>query len=295
MSPVSAIERAPAAEPRLDAGLVDLVLDRLGLGGRPALDVEGLRALYAAWCRRVPFDNLRKRIHVAAGAPGALPGDTPEDFFRAWLAHGCGGTCWAGNGALYALLVALGFDAARGIATMVVAPGLPPNHATVTVLLADTRYLVDASILHQEPLPLRPGGAVDHPAWGVPARLADERWHVRWRAPWRAEPLDCRVESWGASAAEFSERHAATRAWSPFNFAVCFRVNRGDRVLGVAYGQRFSYALDGRLESESVDEQGRRRFLVEVGGIDPELMAEVPPDEPTPPPPGSATARSHSG
>jgi N-hydroxyarylamine O-acetyltransferase len=37
---------------------------------------------------------------------------------------------------------------------MMVAPNLPPNHGTALVDLPDGRYVVDASILHVEPLPL---------------------------------------------------------------------------------------------------------------------------------------------
>jgi len=42
----------------------------------------------------VPFDNVRKLIHVKSGKAGPLPGGTAEDFFTAWLRHGTGGTCW---------------------------------------------------------------------------------------------------------------------------------------------------------------------------------------------------------
>jgi len=41
------------------------------------------------------MDNVRKLIHLRANDPAPLPGDTPEDFFGAWLVHGAGGTCWA--------------------------------------------------------------------------------------------------------------------------------------------------------------------------------------------------------
>ncbi|MGZ8687562.1 MAG: arylamine N-acetyltransferase, partial [Gaiellaceae bacterium] len=92
------------------------VLDRLGTD-RPAPGLAGLRSVYAAWCRAVPFDNALKLIHVAERRSGPLPGSTADDFFDVWLEHGAGGTCWAGNNALHDLLEALGFDVARAIAT----------------------------------------------------------------------------------------------------------------------------------------------------------------------------------
>ena len=153
----------------LSPTLVERVLDRLGLDTAPEPTPDGLGRLYGAWCQRVPFDNLRKLVHLHRGDRGPLPGSEPDDFFEAWLAHGAGGTCWAGNGALHALLAALGFPALRAIATMMVAPGIPPNHATVIVDLDGRRLVVDASILHGAPLELVPAGgtSVDHGSWGV--------------------------------------------------------------------------------------------------------------------------------
>ena len=63
----------------------------------PAPDLAGLRTVYAAWCGAVSFDNVLKLIHTAEERPGPLPGSTAESFFAAWLEHGTGGTCWAGN------------------------------------------------------------------------------------------------------------------------------------------------------------------------------------------------------
>src|SRR5262245_47747961 len=87
--------------------LVERVLERLGLQDRPDVSLPALADLYERWSRRVPFDNIRKLIHVRANDPRTLPGDTPNEFFEAWLKHGTGATCWAGNGALCELLVAL--------------------------------------------------------------------------------------------------------------------------------------------------------------------------------------------
>ena len=59
----------------LATGLLERVLVRLGLSSRPDPDLEGLQTLYTAWCRKVPFDNVRKLIHVSNRDPGPLPGD----------------------------------------------------------------------------------------------------------------------------------------------------------------------------------------------------------------------------
>lgn len=276
----------------LPEALQERVLERLGLAERPSVDLDGLAALYAAWCDAVPFDNLRKLVHLHEGAEGPLAGDRVVDFFEAWLAWGSGGTCWAGNGALCCLLQALGFRASRGVATMLVAPDIPPNHGTVVVDLGRRPWLVDASILHGEPLLLdtAAGTAVEHPAWGVRCTPREGRWHIRWKALHMADGLDCRVEALSATTAEFSERHEQTRAWSPFNYEVSARRNRGGGVVGLAFGRRVEIDASGAVRSTPVDTAGRRRVLVEEIGIAPELADRVPDDRPTPPPPGTRAA-----
>jgi arylamine N-acetyltransferase len=159
----------------LSMDVLERVLSRLGLADRPAPTLDGLHTLYAAWCRKVPFDNVRKLIHVHHHDPGRLPGDDATDFFEAWLTYGTGGTCWAGNGALHALLVSLGFNAARGMGTMRADPKAPPTHGTVLVTCEGTRYLVDASILHSTPLPLHDVHAHGRRAPGVGRPLPQAR------------------------------------------------------------------------------------------------------------------------
>lgn len=271
--------------------LVERVLGRLGFGAHPAVDRDGLGRLYAAWCRSVPFDNVQKRIALAEGREGLLPGDDPADFFETWLEAGTGGTCWAGNGALCELLLALGFDAQRGIATMLVAPGVPPNHGTVCVGLAEERLLVDASMLFVEPLSLeaeavtRAGGD----GWGAEAREDEGATLVRFH-PLQSESLDCRIESFGAEASEFSRWHEKTRAWSPFNFQLSARLQKEAGPVGVAFGEVAGISPEAGRWQRPFESEERLQFLVETLGIRESTAARLPPDEPMPPPPGAPTA-----
>jgi N-hydroxyarylamine O-acetyltransferase len=287
----------------LPEAMVDRILAKLELTGRPEPTLSGLSAVYRAWCRHVPFDNIRKLIHVRRGDPGVLPGDDVEDFFDNWLRFGAGGTCWAGNGALGALLMTLGFAARRGVATMLVAPNLPPNHGSITVLLDERRYLVDASILHHEPLLLeahppphepapaagRPAPAA-HSAWSAACHWRDGRWYIRWRPLHKLDGLDCRIDRFDAEAATFRQFHEQSRAWSPFNYALYVRTNRDASVLGAAFGQRVEIDESGAAVQRPLQASDRIRFLVEEVGIHEELAAMVPPDWATPPPPGLAGA-----
>jgi N-hydroxyarylamine O-acetyltransferase len=276
---------------QMDEAVVERVLARLGLSRTPTVDLEGLRAIYESWCRHVPFDNLRKRIHVASGDAGPLPGDTCGDFFDAWLRHGTGGTCWAGNGALCDLLVSLGFNARRGIGAMLARPDLPPNHGTVIVELDGSEYLVDASILHGEPLLLdaRRTTSVDHPVWGVRCAQREGLWFIHWRPLQFPDGIECRIDRLSADAEDFRIAHEQTRGWSPFNFEVHARCIRGESLVGVAMGERVEFDAGG-VRQNRLSKAERTRVLIEELQFSEEIVGRLPEDVPMPPPPGSRTA-----
>lgn len=281
----------------LPGDLRERVLERLGFPAPPQPDSEGLNQLYDAWCRQIPFDNVRKLLHLRSGGHGPLPGGTPEDFLQSWIQYGTGGTCWSNAAALHSLLASLGFDARQGLATMLVIPDLPPNHGTVLVTLGSQRFLVDGSMLHGEPLPLEDEATTEvrHPAWGVRCSRRDGRWHVWWRPLHKVDGFECRLEHFNASPEEYRERYEQTRGWSPFNYEVSARRNRGDNAAGVAFGHAVTLNPDGTVHREPVDLAERNRVLIEVVGISEELVSQLPADTPTPPPPGSKTAQAASG
>lgn len=275
----------------LPEGLIERVLSRLYMPAYPERSPRGLEAFYRAWCRHVPFDNVRKLIAVRAQQPGPLPGSAPAEFLEAFLAHGVGGTCWAGNGALCAILQGLGFDARRAVATMVVAPSLPPNHGSVAVRFEGQTYLVDASIMYSKPLLVCEGevSRIDHPAWGVIGHWVDGAFTVRWRPLERREGLDCRIDEWSVDRARFEAQHEATRTWSPFNFALMFNLIRDEGRLGIGAGERIAIDSAGReTRSPIVD---RMRFLIDELGISEALASQIPDDITMSPPPGSRTAQ----
>jgi N-hydroxyarylamine O-acetyltransferase len=270
--------------------LVERVLERLGLRARPEVSLTALSDLYARWSRRVPFDNIRKLIHVRSNDARPLPGDLPNEFFEAWLKHGTGATCWAGNGALCELLAALGYDARRAAATMMVASDIPPNHGSVVVHLDGRRYVVDASMLFVEPLLMHPGARVVHPAWGVEALDVDGHFTIRWNPLMRSDLLDCRYNLYDVTPAQFSAFHEATRAWSPFNFGLNLNVVRDGGCIGATADHRVAIDATGTTTRTPFTPETRARFLIEEVGISEETVAALPPDIQMPPPPGSRTA-----
>ncbi len=280
--------------------LLERILAKLGFANAPEPSLSGLRSLYEAWCRSVPFDNVRKLIHVRSQDSGPLPGDDSEDFFDAWLKHGTGGTCWVTNGGLFRLLDSLGFNAVRGEATMLIAPNIPPNHGTVIVSLDDERYIVDGSILQVEPLRLDETSVtgVSNGAWGVQCEKRDGHWVIRWRPAHMPDGMDCRIERLEVTRETFHQRHEATRPWSPFNYELYARSVRGDSMVSACFQQRVEFDHNGQMSKSPLDERGRARFLIEELGMSEEIVHALPPDMPTPPPPWSETAKraaSHPG
>lgn len=277
----------------LSTTLVNRVLSKLEIDP-PTPDLAGLGSIYYAWCRKVPFDNSLKMIDVRNTTHGPLAGSKPDTFFENWLRFGSGGTCWSGNGGFYALLSALGFDASRGVATMLVAPDLPPNHGTVVVKIHNARYLVDASILHSEPLLLDEANPPDTrahgQAWGVRLRREGKHFKLNWLPLHMAEGLDCRIDYTPATLEDFEQRYESTRAWSPFNYELYLRLIKGDNVVGIAQGQRIEINAQGEFHVTQLNAADRLSVLVEELGIHKDLAERIPADSPTPPPPGSNTA-----
>ncbi|MEO8616900.1 MAG: arylamine N-acetyltransferase [Luteolibacter sp.] len=283
----------PASDAHLlERELVKRVLERLGIPLEAEPTTEGLRRVYAAWCEQVPFDNVRKMIHVHSRSTLKLPGSMAADYFKDWLHHGTGGTCWAGAGALHALLSAMGFHTERALGTMLVAPDLAPNHGSVLVRIGHENFLLDTSILHHEPLLMLKSWetCIDHPAWGIRCYDRGGRWHIQWRPLHKPDGFECRFESFGISDDEYQARYDQTRGWSPFNYQVCARRNCGDEVIGLAFGNFIKFRADGSVITTPLDDAGRRRVLIEDFGMSQEIIDLLPPDSPTPPPPGSRTA-----
>lgn len=200
----------------------------------------------------MPFDNVRKLISLRSRESGPLPGDAPQDFFEGWLRDGTGGTCWAGAGALHALLLSLDFRPTRVIATMLSRPDAASNHGTVIVAVDGRHYLADSAILHDAPLLL----------------ASDPRHSItRWRPLHQLAGIDCRIDELGVAADRFRAAHEATRAWSPFNDQPYARLNREDHVIGLAQGCRLEIDRHGEVVRRALTPPATLRFLVDEIGI----------------------------
>lgn len=265
---------------QLAPDLVEQILMKLGLSEPPSIDFLGLSQIYQAWCCKIPFDNIRKRIHLAEKNPLPLPGHDDTEFFDGWLRFGFGGTCWAGNAALYALLDTLGFSCERVTATMLPDSNQPPNHGTVTVHCGEKQFLVDASMLHSTPLSLTPNqhSAIVHPAWGLTCSPLDQRWSIRWRPLHLPNGCTCRIEAFSVTRDSFRQLNEASRERSPFNDALYIRLNAEESVIGISGGLSVDFPPSGKVVKKLLTHENRLKLLVEKMGISEEILSRIQQD-----------------
>ena len=288
----------------LESMVLKAVLSRLGLAASPSKDRDGLMALYAAWCGRVPFDNLRKLIALHGGATGSLPGMQAQEFFQAWLEHGCGATCWPSSNALYELLRALGFDCRRVTGSMRDCARI--NHGSVVVSLEKENWLADSSMLTLRPIPLGRGVyRSPDPVFDHETENEGEEFVV-WNdfAPIGLFP--CRLFPGTADWAEYSERYEGSREMSPFNRRIYARRAEPGRV-AVLSGTSFYLKTADGLTTRECSGGEVLALLRDEFGHSPELVDqwvasggaannhEPPPADAPPPPPIKGVPPSRRG
>jgi N-hydroxyarylamine O-acetyltransferase len=253
----------------VDPRLGDEVVDRLGLTGLVP-DDDGVAAFYGAWCRSVPFDNLRK-LHALREGTTPLPGNSPDDFFRAWLDHGTGGTCWASSGALGALAAHLGFDAALVVGSMLDLP--EPNHGSVVIQTAGGAWLVDSSMLTGTPHRFAPEGSRTEAA-GYRSRLDPdgETWMLVTDSP--RGKLPCRLHPGPRTAEEHRRRHDRTRSASVFNDSPYVLRHIDGAVQCLLDRQLIVWSEEGPSTSV-LDDDARRSWFRLAGFSDPVVDAAL--------------------
>lgn len=281
-------------DPPLPPRLTRRVLSTLGFNEPPPPDLDGLTALYRAWCMRVPFDNTRKTMALRAGTAGALPGIRAEDFFEHWLAHGTGGTCWPSSNALLSILQSAGLDARRVIASM--RDLGVPNHASVKTRVTGRDWLADSSMLLNTPLPLGPGVFLRHdPVWPAEVEASNGTHVVWWHTPPGEAYLPCRILVDNATFQEYAGGYERSRDRSPFNERLYARRNF-PAALVVLIGRTRHVRTPAGVESHDLtaddltqslrDEIGLSGHMIdrwiESGGLAESLAPPAPPAPSTP-------------
>ena len=245
--------------------LVERVLARLGLSSPPTADRAGLAELYLAWCRNVPFDNVRKRIALANSPGETLPGGRAADFLDAWLEHGTGGTCWPSSNGLHALVVALGFDVRRISASMF--DRNDHNHGSLIVRVGGREMLVDSSIENEIPIPLERGVEQTLADAVHPIRIepVGDSFRIHWSMAQSTDTLPCRLMQDPVDEEFYLERYEISRNYSVFNTALYARRNLPGRLVSFVGRTRHEKTANGVTSRELSPAELRESLVAEVG------------------------------
>jgi N-hydroxyarylamine O-acetyltransferase len=227
----------------LGNSILTRVLLAFGLIGDIPATTEGLFEIYAAWCRKVPFDNIRKSIDLAGG--GRLTGLSASEFFENWLEHGTGGTCWPSSNALCTLLRTLGFDARRVAGSMYDLGVI--NHGTVKVRVNGQDWLTDTCMLTYRPIPVNRELFIDNSKGAAIEVEPVGDSHVIWY-DFAPSPVfvPCRLHLDPADADLYEERYERfSREYSPFNTRLYFRTGGPDGASVILGNVKFRRTDDG--------------------------------------------------
>ena len=254
--------------------MIARALAKLGFAKPPAPDRAGLEALYLAWCRNVPFDNVRKRIAMAESATAALPGGLPGDFLEAWLEHGTGGTCWPSSNGLHALVSACGFDVRRVSASMF--DRNDHNHGSLIVRLDGAEWLVDSSIQCDVPIPLRAGAEtrLEHPIHPIRVEPAEGGTIVHWGMSQSQGTMPCRLMHDPVDEPFYLERYEISRGYSVFNTQLYARRNFPDKLVSFVGRTRHEKTAAG-VTSRELGADELKKALIEELGLSEAIVARM--------------------
>ena len=197
----------------LSKSVFERVKLKLGITIPVKVDLEGLTLVYDAWSKGVGYDNINLIKFLEGDSKGTVPVLPVEDFFESWLDHELANFCWANSEALRALLEAFGFQTSRVIGSMKTWRKLPGNfvlpHGSLMVFIDTQQYLVDATFLIEEPLPINEG--IDTCAGNGSLKLwsySDGK--IRWQLPQGRFDAAFQIERLDVSYDEFFEEHKRT-------------------------------------------------------------------------------------
>jgi hypothetical protein len=142
----------------MEPALADAYAEALTFLGAPATapDLARLRALIAAYTRRVPWESASRIARRLRTADTARCPRWPAEFWQAARQHGSGGTCFESNYAFFELLRSLGY---RGYLTINDMLETKACHTAIVLEIDGGRWLVDVGLPLYAPLPIDPQNA----------------------------------------------------------------------------------------------------------------------------------------
>jgi N-hydroxyarylamine O-acetyltransferase len=164
---------------------------------------------------------------------------------------------------------------------MLTDPDIRPNHGSVVVRLLDQEWLVDSSMLFDDPLPLPPPGVTverDDPVHPIAVVGGELDWTVTWRPAHADVRVACELSRSAADRERWDRAHDFTRSYSLFNQAIYARRNTDDGIVAFGRGKLVERALDGSLRRRDIAPADVATTLVENFGFSTRIVALLPPD-----------------
>ena len=125
--------------------------------------VPFLTTILSAYTERVPWESASRLVRRAQHETNEACVNWPAAFWQQARDKTLGGTCFESNGALFALLMALGFEGYLTINNMGEQIGC---HTAIVIKLGGTKWLVDVGMPLFVPIPFTPAYET-HAASGV--------------------------------------------------------------------------------------------------------------------------------
>ncbi|MEM9879244.1 MAG: arylamine N-acetyltransferase [Pseudomonadota bacterium] len=272
----TSLETRSAAQTVLRRDVCEATLDAFGYSAMPDPTLDTLNAVYKAWCRKVGYDNVLKRIYIETNAAGPFPVMDPNDYLESWMKHGTSGSCWPSSEALLGVLTHIGFRVERVAGQMLECNDpMNPNHGGLVVHLDGKRYHTDPSLGSEVALELIDGHATStqSEAFGI-WNTGDG--HVWWRPGHSRRAIEIVFDLHDLSYDFFSYRYEKTKEFSLFNTTLYIRRNRDDEILTYGRGNMLRVDTAGELTATPIEPKDTLAFLVEDMGLSEEIVSQVP-------------------
>ncbi|WP_159090741.1 arylamine N-acetyltransferase [Aquimarina aquimarini] len=248
------------------------VLKKLELSEKIEPTLENLQMIYLQWCRNVPFDNFWKRLHLNNNRFSEQKQINANVFFDIWLTHGLGGTCWVTSNALFHLLKFLGYNIHFITGSMGDIEGT--NHGSIIVLLNKKQYMVDTSMLNEEPISLKEKKNSSHSLHPINILLSGGEMSLLFELCNSKNKMTWTITSNEVGFDKIEHLNQISMITSLFNDCVYIRKNSKDAIYSII-GNTFYIKTADKTAQEVLGNKEIEKKLKEVMGFSEEIVEHI--------------------
>ncbi|SED15546.1 Arylamine N-acetyltransferase [Tenacibaculum sp. MAR_2009_124] len=233
---------------------------------------EGLKKVYQAWCRNIPFDNFWKRLELEQSPFIEKDQIDATTFFEAWLEHGIGGTCWTTTNALQALLIDMGFQV-KFVGGSMGDMGLV-NHGSLIVTTNDKReFIVDTSISNEVPIEIIPN-TIDNTPHSIQLIDEQEKLSILFEFPSKKDLMKCAIYNNTLSSENVQKHHKESYTNSLFNDCVYIKKNN-EFGINTIIGNTLYTKTKNEIKKVTLNKEEIEKVLSNVMGLSDEIITHI--------------------